>query len=168
MYCNLIKKRFAVFSFFTLLIAGQAQASEFESPSNDASENHYSYRTTQLIAGATLSSWALLSNSLESDKKRHFGISLLLGAGSELMLREYEETRYDRWKRITYATGLALIPGVIKEITDSRFDNGDLAADLAGSFLGAYMSDLIQGPIDQKLTVQLSSKENWLTWHYQF
>ncbi|MGI9275383.1 MAG: hypothetical protein ACR2PT_11140 [Endozoicomonas sp.] len=116
----------------------------------------YPYRTALIASGALASAWALSSGSIANDKKKHFGISVLLGAGSETILRRHPYTASHRWRRIGIATALATAPGFIKELTDSKFDSGDLLADIAGSFTGAMVSDLLQGPTQEQLSVDIS------------
>lgn len=113
----------------------------------------YPYRNALLITGTAASIWVMSSSDVASDKKRHFGLSVVLGAGSEYILRKYAFTAHHRWRRVILATGLATIPGIIKESTDFRFDTDDLLADVVGSFTGAFLTDLIQGPNNQVFAV---------------
>ena len=112
----------------------------------DESTSEYPFRTAWLIGIGAASTGFMLSG-VANDKKMHFAGSVVLGAGSEYMLRQLNYQPDNRWQRIFTATALGLIPGLIKEATDSKFDGGDLAADLAGSFVGAVVSDLLQGPV---------------------
>ena len=123
----------------------------------------YAYRTPLIAATVAASAWALTSNSVQKDKRQHFGVSVASGIFSESLLRSGSYQVEDRWKRLVYATGLATIPGIAKELTDSKFDTGDLLADVIGSFTGAILSDLMQGPVNnfQVGISKDSVKVNW-------
>ncbi|MGI2030023.1 hypothetical protein [Endozoicomonas acroporae] len=94
----------------------------------------------------------MASSSLDDDKKQHFGISVALGAASEFGLRQLNIANDSRWGRIALATGIGMVPGVLKELADgkeegNKFDSQDMVANALGSFAGAMLSDLIQGPV---------------------
>lgn len=65
-----------------------------------------------------------------TDKSRHFGVSLALGAASRGVLPNHP------WM----ALGVAVAPGLIKEFTDRRFSRKDLTMDVAGALVGVYVS----------------------------
>ena len=72
-----------------------------------------------------------------ADKGKHFAVSALLGTASAMHFE-------DKW----VAFGVAMIPGVLKEIADSSRDNGhfsgkDLAADALGAALGVQLGHWI-------------------------
>ncbi|WP_263079940.1 hypothetical protein [Endozoicomonas sp. Mp262] len=138
-------------------VVPSAQAGEFSEIS--AENNRYPYSTVWLAGIAIASGAVMASSSVASDKKQHFGISVVLGASSEHILRHFNYFPEHRWKRIAVATGMGLVPGVLKELSDSRFDSGDLLADVIGSFTGALVSDLLKGPVQPTLSVNLG-KDN--------
>lgn len=114
---------------------------------------HYTHSAWWLagIGAATVA--GMTSNYVAKDKKQHFGISMVFGAGAEFGLRQFHVADDARWGRIALATALGTVPGLIKELADSRqennrFDKNDLLADLLGSFTGALLSDLVQGPVE--------------------
>lgn len=128
----------------------------------------YPYGTAWL-AGITLGSGAVFaSNYKEPGIKKHFGFSMALGAGSEYLLRRSNYFAENRWQRLAMATGVALIPGVLKEMSDSRFNNGDLMADFLGSVAGALLSDVVQGPLQPMLSVQLGKDQFGLALYQPF
>ncbi|PJE78486.1 hypothetical protein CI610_02578 [invertebrate metagenome] len=122
----------------------------------------YSYPySTPMIAGLVIASTAVVTTgSLDSDKRLHFGGSVVLGALGEVALRQLGIFSYNRWKRVGTAAALGTVPGIIKELSDSTFDGGDLAADIAGSMVGAVLADLMQGPIEMPLWSMDFSKES--------
>ncbi|WP_257264320.1 hypothetical protein [Endozoicomonas sp. ONNA2] len=131
-----------------------------DEPMNDENYGYENYprerydHSAWWIAGIGAASVAgLASSSIDDDKKQHFGISMALGAASEFGLRQLDIATEHRWGRIALATGIGMVPGVLKELADDRkennkFDKNDLLADALGSFAGALLSDLIQGPAD--------------------
>ena len=73
------------------------------------------------------------------DKELHVGISTILGASAYTLTKDTDHP-------FLYATGLAIIPGVAKELYDSRpqgtgFSYKDLTADLVGSLVGVSIGD---------------------------
>jgi uncharacterized protein YfiM (DUF2279 family) len=84
------------------------------------------------------------------DKTAHFGISALFGAGAETVL--HYRTDLEDVPRVALATVLGSLPGLGKEIADSRedgneFSGRDLGADIAGAFSGALLSSLFNNAI---------------------
>ncbi|WP_257295139.1 hypothetical protein [Endozoicomonas sp. YOMI1] len=119
---------------------------------NDDPSPRYSHSAWWIVGIGAASAAAMTSSSIDKDKKQHFGVSIALGAASEFGLRQLDIANDSRWGRIALATGIGMVPGVLKEISDSRdednkFDTQDLVADALGSFAGAVLSDLIQGPV---------------------
>lgn len=102
----------------------------------------------------------LFSDSMQfaNDKKKHLAISFLLGSATGMyMEHNYQDNSYI--KNLLIGTSLAMVPGVIKEYSDSRqSDNyasgGDLAYDLLGSLtgtiLGIYVSKKLFVNIQQR------------------
>ncbi|WP_347248108.1 hypothetical protein [Zoogloea sp.] len=75
-----------------------------------------------------------------SDKAAHFGVSLAVGIGTSRLLD-------DTWT----AFGLALVPGVAKELYDStrdcnRFSWKDMAWNAAGAYVGVRAGNWLLGP----------------------
>ena len=84
------------------------------------------------------------------DKAMHFGVSYALGfaAGNQWPNKE------DRWKAI----GVAMIPGVLKEVSDAQkggtgFSGKDIVADLIGASLGVYSAHWLIGRQGGKTTL---------------
>lgn len=140
---------------------------------SDQHSSRYAYDTPLLITGVGASAWALASNGIGSDKKKHFALSALFGAGSETLLRSYSYTASHRLIRLTSATVLGTLPGVAKELSDSKFDNNDILADIIGAFTGAFLSDLLQGPTEeqekkQSLYITADSEKLTVSWSMAF
>ena len=138
---------------------------------NDGYPSQHYKHSAWWIAGISAASVAgMTSNTFAEDKKRHFSLSIVLGAASETGLRKLEIASGSRWLRVALATGVGLVPGIVKEMTDDRFDKEDLLADVLGSFTGALLSDLIQGPMSTGLHygVVVGVDEVGLAINYQF
>lgn len=75
-----------------------------------------------------------------ADKAKHFGVSALIGVATGMTIE-------NRWS----AFGVAMLPGLAKEIADSQKSNGhfsgkDLAADALGAVLGVHLGRWIVTP----------------------
>ena len=127
----------------------------------------YNYGTAWLVALGGVTG-AVLASGIGNDKKGHFILSMPLGAASEYLLRQLNIASDDRWRRIGIATAMGLMPGLAKELTDSSFDGGDLAADLAGSFMGALAADLYQGPVQPMLAFDWRDQSIMLAVRHRF
>ena len=85
------------------------------------------------------------------DKAAHFGVSALFGAGAETFL--HHRTDFNDVELVALGTLLGSLPGLGKEIFDSQqngneFSGRDLAADVAGAFSGALLSNLFNNAIE--------------------
>ncbi len=148
---------FSFLTFSSVAVAGQPdylsvryageQPMEYAYQDNSGDLPSRYRHDTWWIAGIGAASAAAMVSSIDNDKKQHFAVSVALGAASEFGLRQLNIASDSRWERIALATGIGLIPGVIKEVADDKFDKQDLLADAVGSFTGALLSDLIQGPV---------------------
>lgn len=84
----------------------------------------------------------LFSDSMQftSDKQKHLGVSFLLGsAAGAYMKYHYQDNSYA--KNLFMGTTIAMVPGILKEYSDStkannHFSSADLAYDLLGSVTG--------------------------------
>ena len=88
------------------------------------------------------------------DKAAHFGISAVFGAGAETFL--HYRTDFDDLELVALGTLLGSVPGLGKEIIDSQqngneFSGRDLAADVAGAFTGALLSNLFNNAIEVRI-----------------
>lgn len=74
------------------------------------------------------------------DKAKHAAVSFALGVGAQTILPEDKPLA---------AFGLAMMPGIAKELSDSRaggsgWSNKDLVADAVGAALGVYVTRQVQ------------------------
>jgi len=88
------------------------------------------------------------------DKTAHFGLSALFGAGAETFL--HYRTDFENVETVALGTLLGSAPGLAKEIIDSQddgneFSGRDLAADVAGAFSGALLSNLFNNAIQVRI-----------------
>lgn len=111
---------------------------------------------------------ALASSGIDQDERQHYGISMVLGAASEFGLRQLDIASNNRWGRIALATGIGLVPGLVKEVTDDSFDSNDMLANTLGSFSGALLSDLIQGPAGSHYAITAGKDQMALVASYSF
>lgn len=105
------------------------------------------------------------------DKLEHFGFSSLFGAAGETYL--HYKTDLNASKRIILGATLGTVPGFIKEIIDStekgnHFSGTDLAADVAGAFLGAIVANLVNNMIHVKVKTAENNKMVVFTLSYKF
>lgn len=99
-----------------------------------------------------------------SDKALHAGISSLFGVAGETYLHYH--TDLEAPSRVLLGTVVGSLPGLAKELADSRFSGSDMAADVAGAFLGALAANFV----NTRLKVSATRRENrttvWLTYSF--
>lgn len=101
-----------------------------------------------------ISSLACSSSYAVDDKTLHFGLSALFGAGAETILH-YNSDLHDVG-RVAAGTALGTLPGLAKEIADSQesdneFSQGDMVANVAGAFTGAFLGNLVNNAIQVRV-----------------
>jgi len=89
-------------------------------------------------------------SSAEDNEALHFGISAILGAASETII--HHKTKVGTVERIAYGTILGSLPGLAKEVIDSNeednhFSGTDMAANVAGAFVGSVIANLVNNQI---------------------
>jgi hypothetical protein len=82
------------------------------------------------------------ANAGDSNSVKHYGFSAVFGFTSETIIHK-NFTNLNDIEKVTYATLLGSTPGLIKELTDDRFSNEDLAFDIAGALTGALLSNYL-------------------------
>ncbi|MEE9326678.1 MAG: hypothetical protein V3U71_05230 [Cocleimonas sp.] len=92
----------------------------------------------KLVLCCALFSFYSSSAYAEDNLGLHFGISTGLGFVAENMLHNKVDSDS---KRIAYATILGSVPGLFKELSDNEFSGEDMAADVLGSFAGAFLAN---------------------------
>jgi len=73
----------------------------------------------------------LAVNLQEQDKKKHVAVCTTISA-----VVAYKT--HNVW----YGIGAAMLVGIAKELSDNRFDNGDIKADSIGSIVGVQVEVL--------------------------
>ena len=95
---------------------------------------------------------------LEVDKRKHLGVSFLLGVGAEQLAAR----AMPQYNSVAVGTAIAFVPGLLKELADHRrkdrtgrgegFSHGDLAADAVGAFAGALTSKYVSDRLTMVFT----------------
>lgn len=99
-----------------------------------------------------------LSSSASADNiALHMGLSSIFGAASESFL--HYNTNIGITKRIMYGTIIGSLPGLAKEVIDSThednyFSGSEMAADIAGAFIGAVIANLVNNKIQVNINKQ--------------
>ena len=73
----------------------------------------------------------------EDNALLHLGLSTGLGFAAESFIHNKVDTD---GKRIAYGTALGSLPGLVKELSDDKFSDSDMAANVAGAFIGSYFA----------------------------
>lgn len=85
---------------------------------------------------------AISLNAADSNSIKHFGFSAVFGVASETILhKNYQQ--FDDIEKISYATAIASIPGLAKELSDDKFSNEDMAFNILGALSGAVFSNYL-------------------------
>ena len=82
------------------------------------------------------------ANAADSNSAKHYGFSAVFGFTSETLIHK-NFTSLNDIERVSYATILGSTPGLIKELTDDKFSNEDLAFNIAGALTGALLSNYL-------------------------
>ena len=82
------------------------------------------------------------ANAADSNSAKHYGFSAVFGFTSETLIHK-NFTSLNDIERVSYATLLGSTPGLIKELTDDKFSNEDMAFNIAGALTGALLSNYL-------------------------
>ncbi|MBP6163990.1 MAG: hypothetical protein KA438_07470 [Aliarcobacter sp.] len=82
------------------------------------------------------------ANAADSNSAKHYGFSAVFGFTSETLIHK-NFTSLNDIERVSYATILGSTPGLIKELTDDKFSNEDMAFNIAGALTGALLSNYL-------------------------
>ena len=82
------------------------------------------------------------ANAADSNSAKHYGFSADFGFTSETLIHK-NFTSLNDIERVSYATILGSTPGLIKELTDDKFSNEDMAFNIAGALTGALLSNYL-------------------------
>jgi hypothetical protein len=90
---------------------------------------------------------------LDTDKEKHLYVSAAIGALADSAI--YHGVPYiSPSGRIVTASVIAIIPGILKEVSDENFDTQDLVADAEGVAIGVLLSEVV----NRSFFVSLSDK----------
>jgi VanZ family protein len=103
-----------------LLVSGAVSAQPTEKPAP----------VSALLSAPVSDSWS------GDDKLRHVGVSFALGVAASYATKD---TAFPA----SYATALALVPGLLKEATDPRASGRDVVANLAGALAGSLLGSRV-------------------------
>lgn len=81
-------------------------------------------------------------NAGDSNSVKHYGFSAVFGFASETIIHK-NFTQLGDIEKVSYATILGSTPGLIKELTDDKFSNEDMAFNFAGALTGALLSNYL-------------------------
>ncbi len=81
-------------------------------------------------------------SAADSNSAKHYGLSAVFGFTSETIIHKKLSNLNDI-EKVSYATLLGSTPGLIKELTDDKFSNEDMAFNVAGALSGALLSNYL-------------------------
>jgi len=99
----------------------------------------------------------LASFAFDDNIALHMGLSSIFGAVSESIL--HHNTNLGGTERVLYGTIIGSFPGFAKEVIDSThkdnyFSGSDMAADIAGVFIGAVIANFVNNKIQVNINKQ--------------
>lgn len=102
-----------------------------------------STRMKKLIIALALMLITTPALAMEPDKMYHMGASSIIGFSSGVILGNTVLKEQPIWVKLLCNTGVTLIPGTLKEMTDVKFDMRDMAANLAGALAGVLAAEAV-------------------------
>ena len=103
----------------------------------------------------------LFSDSMDftTDKKKHLGASFLIGTATGMYMEyNYKQNSYS--ENLLIGTSLAMVPGILKEISDERKANNHFSgSDLAYDFVGSLLGNIVGNYISENLFVDAKNKQ---------
>ena len=117
----------------------------------------------------TISLMIPAGSSADDNQGLHFGLSAIFGAAGESFV--HYKTQSGTAKRIIYGTALGSLPGLAKEVIDgskedNHFSGEDMAANVAGAFVGSVIANIVNNRI--QLSFNVRQKRVSLALLYQF
>jgi hypothetical protein len=117
------------------------------------------------IAIALLSTISL--NAADSNSIKHFGFSAIFGVISETVLhKNYQQ--FDDIEKISYATAIASLPGLAKELNDDKFSNEDMVFNVLGALSGAVFSNYLNNNTSIFVAHNKEEKSSQIKLAYKF
>lgn len=96
-----------------------------------------------ILLGTIVSSSTLFA--VENDKVKHFGFSSIFGYAGETIIHDIET--FSDTQKVIYGTAIGSVPGLIKELTDDKYDGEDMAYNVAGAFAGSLLSNYLNNNV---------------------
>ena len=107
------------------------------------------------------------ANAADSNSAKHYGFSAVFGFTSETLIHK-NFTSLNVIERVSYATILGSTPGLIKELTDDKFSNEDMAFNVAGALTGALLSNYLNNNTSIFITHNEEEKATKINLAYNF
>ena len=106
-------------------------------------------------------------NAADSNSIKHFGFSAIFGVASETVLhKNYQQ--FDDIEKISYATAIASLPGLAKELTDDKFSNEDMVFNILGALSGAVFSNYLNNNTSIFIAYNKEEKSSQIKLAYKF
>ena len=119
------------------------------------------------ILGAITILSTLSLNAADSNSIKHFGFSAIFGVASETLLhKNYQQ--FDDIEKISYATAIASLPGLAKELTDDDFSNEDMVFNILGALSGAVFSNYLNNNTSIFIAHSKENKSSQIKLAYKF
>ena len=106
-------------------------------------------------------------NAGDSNSVKHYGFSAVFGFASETIIHK-NFTQLGDIEKVSYATILGSTPGLIKELTDDKFSNEDMAFNVAGALTGALISNYLNNNTSIFVTHNEEEKSTKINLAYNF
>lgn len=106
-------------------------------------------------------------NAGDSNSVKHYGFSAVFGFTSETIIHK-NFTQLGDIEKVSYATILGSTPGLIKELTDDKFSNEDMAFNFAGALTGALLSNYLNNNTSIFVTHSQEEKSTKINLAYNF
>ena len=113
---------------------------------------------------------SIFSSSLfaeDSNSGKHFAYSAIFGYASETFIHDRYKTLND-YEKVGYSTIIGTLPGLAKELSDTKFDNEDLAFDIAGAFAGSLLSNYLNNNVFVTVNHDSKKKSTVVAANYKF
>jgi len=110
---------------------------------------------------------AINLNAADSNSIKHFGFSAVFGVMSETILHK-NYPQFDDIEKISYATALASLPGLAKELSDTKFSNEDMIFNIFGALSGAVFSNYLNNNTSIFVAHNAEEKSSQIKLAYKF
>lgn len=106
-------------------------------------------------------------NAADSNSIKHYGFSAIFGFASETFIHK-NYIHLDDIEKISYSTILGSTPGLLKELTDDKFSNEDMAFNIVGALTGAVLSNYINNNTSLFIAHNSEKKSTKISLAYNF